>query len=591
MVPRSRRVYDHAVKRPTFIALLLLAATTTFAADRTDRRAHQWVEKTIRSMTLDEKIGQMLFPSGPPSGGFRSIDSDELNTMRRNITEFHVGGYHTFGGDPAAVALVINELQRMSKVPLLITADVEGGPGYVLFGATRLPLAMSFGAAGDPQLAYQAAKLTAQEVRAIGVNVDLYPVVDVNNNPENPVINVRSYGQDPARVSEFVRAYIRGAQENGVIATAKHFPGHGDVATDSHLQMPVLDISRERMNALELPPFRAAIAEEVGAVMTAHINLPQVEPEKGLPSTMSKSVVTGILRDELHFQGLIITDAMTMGGVSKNFAPDVATLRAVEAGVDIVLFPPSVETSFNAIKGAVASGRITESRIDASVRRILAAKARLDLQNSKNRFTDPSRLMSLVGTREHKDFAQQVADAAVTLVRDDRHVLPLKSSPDTRLVQINVLDTRAGWREGVVGRVNSAELAKRFPRAVTVQVDDQSTPAELDDVRKLVQLADVVVVNGYIRVAAFKGSIALTNDEMNLIREIASSRKPFVFVSYGSPFVLTHLPELPSYVVTYDITPAAEMAATRAIVGEIPFRGHLPVSLPGLFPVGHGLTQ
>ena len=590
MAPRFRRVYDHAVKRPTFLALLLLAATTAHAADRTDR-AHQWVEKTIRSMTLDEKIGQMLFPSGPPSGNFRSIDSDDLNTMRRNITEFHVGGYHTFGGDPAAVALVINELQRMAKVPLLITADVEGGPGYVLFGATRLPLAMSFGAAGDPQLAYQAAKLTAQEVRAIGVNVDLYPVVDVNNNPENPVINVRSYGQDPARVSEFVRAYIRGAQENGVIATAKHFPGHGDVATDSHLQMPVLDISRERMNALELPPFRAAIAEEVGAVMTAHINLPQVEPEKGLPSTMSKSVVTGILRDELHFQGLIITDAMTMGGVSKNFAPDVATLRAVEAGVDIVLFPPSVETSFNAIKGAVASGRITESRIDASVRRILAAKARLDLQNTNNRFTDPARLMSLVGTREHKDFAQRVADAAVTLVRDDHHVLPLKSSPDTRLVQINVLDTRAGWREGVVGRVNSAELAKRFPRAVTVQVDDQSTPAELDDVRKLVQLADVVVVNGYIRVAAFKGSIALTNDEMNLIREIASSKKPFVFVSYGSPFVLTHLPELPSYVVTYDITPAAEMAATRAIVGEIPFRGHLPVSLPGLFPVGHGLTQ
>ena len=576
-----------SVKRLTLAALLLAAATTATAADRNDR----WVEKTLRSMTLDEKIGQMLIPGGPPSGNFRSIDSDELNTMRRNIVEFHVGGYHTFGGDPAALSLVINEMQRMAKLPLLITADVEGGPGYVLFGATRLPLAMSFGATGDPQLAYEAARVTAQEVRAIGINVDLYPVADVNNNPENPVINVRSYGEDPARVTEFVRAYIRGAQENGVIATAKHFPGHGDVSTDSHLQMPVLDIARERMNALELPPFRGAIAEGVGAVMTAHIYLPQVEAEKGLPSTMSKGVITGILRDELKFQGLIMTDAMTMGGVAKNYANDVASLRAVEAGVDILLHPPSVETSFNTIKGAVVSGRIPESRIDASVRRILGAKAKLDLQSPKNRFSDSSRLMSLVGTREHRDLAQRVADAAVTLVRDDRHVLPLKASPDTRVVQLNVLDTRAGWREGPVGGINSVELTKRFPRAVTVSVDDQSTPAELDDVRKLVQLADVVVVNAYIRVAAFKGSIALTRDEMNLIREISASKKPMVFVSYGSPFVLTHLPELPSYVVTYDITPAAEFAATRAIVGEIPFRGHLPVSLPGLFPVGHGLTQ
>jgi beta-N-acetylhexosaminidase len=554
------------------------------------KKQQQWVDKTLRELSLDEKIGQMLIPAGPPSSGFKSAESDEFQTIRKNIVEFHVGGYHTFGGDPAAVALMINEMQKLAKVPLLISADLEGGPAYVLFGATRLPLAMSLGATGDPQVAYEAGKLTAQEARAIGVNFLFYPVADVNNNPENPVINIRSFGEDPAKVSQFVAAYVRGAQDNGVIATAKHFPGHGDVASDSHLMMPVLDVERARFDALELPPFRAAIAAGVGAVMSAHISMPKLEPETGLPSTLSKNVITTLLRDELKFDGIVITDAMTMRGISANFQNDVATLRAVEAGVDIILFPPDVATSFNAIKAAVASGRIPESRIDDSVRRILTAKARLDLTNPKNRFTDPGRLMTTVGTKEHKDFAQKIADSAITLVRDDRHVLPLKPSNDLRVLHINLLDTRAGWREGTVGRVFAAELPKRFPKSASVQIDDQSTPAEYDDVRKAAQLADAVIVNAYVRVAAFKGSIALTNDEMSLMRDLIATKKPFVFTIFGSPFVLTHLPELPSYVVTYDISPTAESAAIRAITGELPFKGKLPVNLPGLYAVGHGMS-
>ncbi len=540
-------------------------------------------------MTLDEKIGQLIIPAGPTSGGFRPIDSDEMNTIRRNIVEFHVGGYHTFGGDPAGNALMINEMQRTSKLPLLITADLEGGPGYVLFGATRLPLAMAIAATGDEHFAYDAGRLTAEEGRAIGVDVNFYPVADVNNNPENPIINIRSFGQDPASVSRFVRAYIRGAQENGQIATAKHFPGHGDVATDSHMQMPVLDVARERLESLELPPFRAAIAEGVGAVMSAHIWLPKIEAEKGVPSTLSRSVLGGVLRDELGFKGLVFTDAMTMKGVSANFANDDAAVRAVEAGVDILLHPPSVEAAFNGIKAAVASGRIPQSRIDESVRRILQAKARLDLTNPRNRFTDVSRLPTAVGTREHKDLAQRIADSAITLVRDNKHVLPLKASNDLRVVQVVLLDTRSGWREGAVGRVMSAELPKRFPRAVTVQVDDQSTASELDMVRKLAQLADVVIVDGFIRVAAYKGSIDLTSAQTALVRDLAATGKPFVFTVFGSPYVLTHMPDLPSYIVTYDISISAELAAIRAITGEIPFRGKLPISLPGLYPVGHGL--
>ena len=560
---------------------LFLLATPLFAATKNER----WVDRTLRSMTLEEKIGQMLFP-GINNANFRSNDSVDVDTIRRDIHDFHIGGFHTFGGDPAAVALMLNEMQHESKLPLLITADLEGGPGYVLFGATRLPLAMSIGATGDPQLAYEAGKITAEEARAIGINVNFYPVADVQNNPNNPIINIRSFGEDPAQVSTFVRAYIRGSQENGVIATAKHFPGHGDVATDSHLEMPVLNVTTERLERVELPPFRAAIDQGVGAVMSAHIWLPNLESEKGVPSTLSKSVLTGVLRDELHFGGLVFTDSMTMRGVTSNFAAADATLRAVEAGVDVVLHPPDVATSFNAIKSAVESGRIPVSRLDASVRRILTAKAKFRDQ----RFTDVNRLMKVVGTKAHKDLAQQIEDRAITLVRDERHSLPLKPSPDLRIVQINVLDNRNGWREGPVGRVAAAEMQKRFPRAVTVQVDDQSTANELDMVRKLAQMADAIVVNGFIRVAAYKGSIDLTINETTLLKDLAAMPKPFVFTVFGSPYVLAHVPTMPSYIVTYDTTPLAENAMVKAVTGEIEFNGKLPISLPGLYPIGHGLN-
>ena len=301
--------------------------------------------------------------------------------------------------------------------------------------------------------------------------------------------------------------------------------------------------------------------------------------------------MTGILRDELHYGGLLFTDSMTMKGVTTNFPGAEASVRAIEAGEDIVLLPPDVPASFEAIKAAVKSGRITEQRIDESVRRILTAKVKLNLQDAKNRFTDVNALMNVVGTKANLDFAQHVEDLAITLVRDDRHALPLKPSADTRVAQINILDSRNGWREGVPGGTVTAELAKRFPRAVTVRIDDDSSLNEFDMARKLAQMADVVVVNGFIRVAAYKGSIDLTPSEVGLVKDLSAMEKPVVFTVYGSPYVLTHIQELPSYIVTYDTSPLGELAAVRAITGEIPFQGKLPIALPGLYPVGHGLTS
>lgn len=551
------------------------------------RRYDSWIDRTIRSMTVDEKVGQVLVPV--VRSGFRNVESDDFAKLRRNIVDFKVGGYHVVGTDPAGLAVLINDMQRTAKVPLMITADLEGGTGYVIPYATRFPLAMAMGATGSEQLAYQAAKATAIEARAVGINVDFYPVADVQNNPANPIINIRSFGEDPAKVSSLVSAYIRGIQEAGVMATAKHFPGHGDVATDSHLELPVLDVTRERLDAVELPPFKAAIKAGVGAVMTAHIYLPAIDSEKGLPATLSRNVLTGLLREQMGFQGLLFTDALDMAGVAKHYSIEESAVRSMEAGADVLLFPIDVERSFNGVKGAVESGRLPMSRLDDAVRRILRAKLTLGLD--KYRPANVERLSTTVGSSENRALAQKIADSAVTLVRDEKNVIPLKLGPEQQLLHINMLDSRTGWREGTPGPTLAAELPKRFPKTTTVQLDDQSIRNEYEMVRGMANMVDAIVVAAFIRVAAYKGSIDLKPEQIKLLKDLSAMNKPFVFVLFGSPYLLHHAPELPSYMLTYDVHPGAEIAAVKAIAGEIPIQGRLPISLPGLYPIGHGLTR
>lgn len=565
--------------RRTAIALLALLITTSlFGAD-------PWVEKTLKSMSTDEKIGQLLVPR--TTGGFRGLDSEEFKKLRRDIAEFHVGGYHLYGGDAGGVAIMLNDMQRVARVPLLITADFEGGTGYVIPAGTRFPLAMAIGATGSEEFAYLAGKASASEGRAIGFGVDFYPVVDVQNNPANPIINIRSFGEDVQRVSALSSAYIRGVQQAGMLATAKHFPGHGDVASDSHLELPVITFDRKRLDAVELPPFKSAIDAGVGAVMSAHIYLPALEPEKGVPATLSKSILTDLLRKDLGFKGLVFTDAMDMHAITKNFGTGDAAVRAVEAGADIVLFAEA-EDCFKAIKEAVETGRIPISRIDESVRRILESKARLGL--NRYRPADLARLSSIVGSQANRDLSQRISDAAVTLVRDQRNVLPLKPGSQS-VLHINLLDSRNGWREGAVGRVMTAELPKRFPRTTTIQIDDQTTRNEYEMTRRMAEMVDTVIVSAFIRVAAYKGTIDLKPEQTALLRDLSKLEKPFAFVLFGSPYLLHHVPELPSYVLTYDTNPGAELAAVKALSGEIPFAGKLPVSLPGLYPVGHSLQK
>ncbi len=580
------------------LVLLVLSTSNAFAAlpqngqrksnqQKSDPSASAWVEKTLASLTVNEKIGQLIIPA--TVGMFMNQDTEPFQQARRNITEFHVGGYHMLGEvnmlhEPAGVALLINHMQELAKVPLWITADFEGGVGLRYMGATRLPRAMAMGATGNTELVELAGRVAALEARALGVHVNFYPVVDVNNNARNPIINIRSFGGDPQLVSKMARAYIRGSQSAGAMATAKHFPGHGDTSVDSHLELPTIDVDRARLDQIELPPFRAAIEEGVGGVMSAHIALPRIEADK-LPATLSSKMLTGVLRTEMNFGGVIFTDAMNMGGVVAHYPEGEAAVRAIKAGADIVLYPPSVEKAFTAIKRAVETNEITVARIDESVRRVLAAKAKLGLD--KNRLVNISKLDRVLGSAEHQRAARQIIENAITLVRDKRDVLPLKLTPDQKVLFITMVNNSEGWRDGVPGRAFYAALAGRHPKTTNVYITDKTSPAEFDLVKKLAAFSDVVIVNGFIRVSSFKGSIDMTEGEINLLKHFSAMEKPFVFVLYGSPYLITFVPELPSYVLAYEYYPAAEEAALKAVLGEIEFKGRLPVELPGFYQIGH----
>lgn len=578
------------------------------AAEKRLKEANLWVERTLKKMTLDEKIGQLLFPSF--GAAFLSKDSEEYERLVHLVRDLKVGGFHVFGsgeplpqvllnpvwgsgggarkGEPYAAAVLINALQAQSAVPLLTSADFEGGAAYILQGATRLPRAMAIGATRDPQLAFKAGEVSAREARAVGVHVDFYPVVDVNNNPRNPIINIRSFGEDPALVSEMATAYVRGIQAAGAFATAKHFPGHGDTAVDSHLGLPVIAHPRERLDRIELAPFKATIDAGVDAVMSSHIVLPALDPTPGIPATLSRPILTGLLRDEMKFNGLIFTDSMSMYAISKNFPVDKAAAMAVKAGADFVLHSPDDDLAFKGIKAAVAAGEISEAQITASAERILRAKAKLGLH--ANRMTDLAKTADTFGGRAHAAVAQEINDRAVTLIKDERKIVPLKAGRDANVLYLSVIDYASGWREGVPSRAIIPELKQRWPNLTAIEITDRTTPSEYELIRAVAKRADVIVAGVFVRIASYSGRMDLSATQAQLLESLSAGEKPFAAVLFGNPYVATFLPKLPAVLLTYEFSDFSERAAVKALAGEIPIGGRLPIALPGMFPVGHGLT-
>jgi beta-N-acetylhexosaminidase len=550
-----------------------------------DAERMTWVENTLSKMTLEEKIGQLIIPG--ISGRFINRTARAFEQVQSNIREHHVGGMHILGGDLAGTAILINRMQRIADIPLLITADLEGGPGYQFHGATRLPRAMAIGATGNPEFAFEAARITALEGRQLGIHVNFYPVADVNNNPRNPIINIRSFGEDVQAVTQMVRRYIDGTQQNGMVATAKHFPGHGDTSQDSHLEVPTIAANRNRLESVELQPFKAAIEAGVMAIMTGHLFVPALDDEPGLPATLSEKIMSGLLRKDLGFKGLLFTDAMNMRGITARNSNQEGAVRAFMAGSDFILYPPNVQDSFEGLLRAVKSGRLPIERLDASVRRILTVKARLNLHLSRN--SDLAKVDETIGRVEHLEIAQRIIDSAITLVRDDRDLLPLKPSESMRFFHLNLLDSPNF--ANTPGHTLRDELRKRYKNVSAFEIRGDGGRDSIRAADTYYKRCDIVVITAFIRLTANRRAIEFPPRQVALIKKLAKGKKPLVFALFGSPFAVGSLPELPSCIFVYEYYAEAELAALKAILGEIPFQGRLPVQIPGMYPLGYALKK
>jgi len=590
------------------IALAAIAAAP--ATPQADRDADAWVRQTRSTMTLDEKVGQLIVPAF--DSNFISTDSDTFDELTRLVRDYHVGGFHVFGasipapsvllnpgygtvilGQPFSAAFLANRLQSISKVPLLNTADFETGVGFRIAGGTIFPRQMAMGAAGDPRLVKEEARITGLEARALGVHVNFAPVADVNNNPRNPVINTRAYGEDPAQVAALVGAYVAGAREAGLIATIKHFPGHGDTDVDSHLGLPVVMFDRARLNQIELVPFRRGIDQGAQAVMAAHIVMPALDPAPSTPATFSASILRNLLRADLGFTGLVYTDSMSMDAVSKIAPPDEAAVRAVLAGADQVLHSPDPVAAFKGVKAAVASGRIAAARLDEAIDRILRAKASVGLH--LRRTIDLDAVPTIVGGRAHQAVAREASARSMTLVKDDRRQVPLSVARETPLLYLSVLDYPSGWQIAAPSRTFIPELKKRWPQVTAIEVSDHTPLAELNLVRAMAPRFGAIVAAVFVRASSGSGRLDLSPELVKLLRDLARATDrtstPFITTFFGNPYVAAAMPELPAILLTYDFYDLAEASAVRAIAGEAAIGGKLPIGLPGMFPAGRGLAR
>ena len=550
----------------------------------------KWIDSTLASLPLRERIGQMVMVW--VLGDYTSYGDSSFAEVRRWIERDHIGGVSMSLGTPIEVAAKVNNMQRLSRVPLLVSADLEPGLGrleggvfshYLLDagGATVFPSAMAIGATGRDQDAYDAAKITAQEARAVGIQINFSPVVDVNNNPSNPVINTRSFGEDPQRVARLSAEFVRGTQAGGAVSTAKHFPGHGDTDVDSHVGLPVVGASWTRLDTLELVPFRAAIAAGAGMVMTAHIALPAVEGDSTTPATLAPRIITGLLRDSLKFHGVAITDAMTMEGVGKGYGVVESSVLAVKAGADIILKPSDPTQAIDAVLAAVERGEISRARIDSAARRVLELKARTGVAFSP--IADLDALREVVGSAEHRATAVDIARRAVTLLRDGKSLLPATGRRVAVVQYMPETELRAG-------KIFSADIRAGIPGARVFKISPATSVSDLDSVRRQIAGSDRVIVAAYVRRMEGAGRPAVPLHIARWIDDLARTEK-VVTVALGNPYLIRQFPNVSTYLVTFGVGDALERAAAAAILGRASVTGTAPVSLPGFFKRGDGIRR
>jgi beta-N-acetylhexosaminidase len=571
--------------------------------------ALKWANEELRRMSLEEKVGQLI--SVGINATFLNQESDAYRALKRQVEDNKIGGLILFRSPVYESAILVNRMQQLARYPLLISADLEAGAGMRFDDTVNFPWNMAVAATGNPDYARRQGEITAREARALGIQQVFAPVVDVNNNAANPVINVRSYGEDPADVARFAAAFTEGAQAAGVIATAKHFPGHGDTAVDSHRGLPEINVARARLNNVEFVPFKAAVEAGVGSVMVGHIALPQidstaikplprtvkgkpidtdeageiVEEKTTMPATMSP-VMGHLLRSELNFPGLIVTDALSMSGLTIYFTPEESAVRALEAGADMLLKPVDADAAFRGVRDAVKSGRIGEPRVEESVRRILAAK--YDLGLVEQRLTSIDNIDRVVGSKDAVALANEIAEHAITLVRDEDKLVPLKNlKPDAKIFNLAVTN---GDDRGWIATPFISRLSRGGVKLETIVLDERSSDQEVQKAIERAKAADLVFASLYGRVRSGQASsVGIPQPGATALSALIAEKKPMIGISFGNPYLLQSFPGLRAYVVAYGDMPSLQQATARALLGEIDITGKLPISLPGLYPRGTGI--
>jgi beta-N-acetylhexosaminidase len=597
----------------------ILALTAAFAKERyqkpgpihLDRDGEKWAEKTLRKLSTEEKVGQLFMVW--VRAQFLNRDSETYAQLRDDLNRFHVGSFamtvpvdgpFLIKSEPYEAAMLLNSLQHDSKLPLLFAADFERGLAMRLNGTTIFPHAMAFGAAGKPEYAESFGRITAEESRAIGIHWNFFPVADVNSNPANPVINTRSFGEDPQHVIDLVTAYIKGAHAWGMLATAKHFPGHGDTATDSHLGVARVNGDLARLRSVELPPFQKAIDAGVDSIMVAHVSVPALEPDPNRVATISSAVVTDLLKKQMKFNGIVTTDALDMAGLTRLYAANVgqAAVEAFKAGNDVLLIPADLEASYKAMVHAVESGEIPAARLDESVFKILKAKASLGLHQA--RLVDIGELSKDVGKPQNLATGQQVADQAITLVRDNGKLLPLKAVGTTKdalpymtseeihnrlVVVVLTEDVRSD-----AGRMAARQVRARVPDANVIYVDPRVAAGMSEAVLNAVSEAQAVIAAVYVvpTPGGLKNSVGVADATTVLLRKLMEeAAAKTAVVAMGNPYVIADFPTIQNYLCTFSNESVSEVSAVKALFGEIPIRGHLPVSIPNVAQRGEGIER
>ncbi|MEO5580971.1 MAG: glycoside hydrolase family 3 N-terminal domain-containing protein [Gemmatimonadaceae bacterium] len=553
-----------------------------------------WIEQTLKSLSPRDRVAQLIMPWVP--GEYAAVGSPEYEQVRYWVEVEKVGGLILSMGLPHSYAAKLNHMQRLAAIPLLIASDMENGTGMRLGGSYALPSllpqgggtvfppVMALGATRSEDLARKLGQVLGTEARAVGVHMTFGPVLDVNANPVNPIINTRSFGEDPALVSRLSGAYIRGARESGLMTTGKHFPGHGDTRVDSHIELPTILADRAHLDAVDLPPFRAAVASGIDAIMTAHIAVTGVLGPDAPPATLSPHFMTDILRTQMSFRGLLVTDAMTMGGVANRYGATEPLILALNAGADILLMPRSVTDAIETIMGALASGRVRQSRVDEAVRRVLRAKMQAGLRTG--RLVDLNAIDTIVNVPLNTAIARTVAEQSITLARDSRNLVPLDRSAK-RVLSITFADAS----DLVAGRVFNQELRRGgFPVEV-VSVDGRTSTAQYQALKTRADSADLIVASAYVSPRDGKGSISTEGDLPALIEGLTAAGKAVIAVSFGSPYLLSAFPSVPAYMLAWGGAPVSQRAAAAALLGEIAIRGKLPISLPPHFAAGAGIER